>query len=45
MKKKFETPIVTIVLFSNEDIILTSTTGYQGVGSSGEEGNDDEPGD
>ena len=45
MKKNFETPKLTIVLFVNEDVILTSSNGPEGIGPGGEEGSDDEPGD
>lgn len=44
MKKKFEVPELTIITFSFDDIITDSVTGPQGIGSQGEEGNDD-PGD
>ena len=45
MKKTFETPKLTVVLFSVEDVIATSLEGPGGIGSNGEGGNDDEPGD
>ena len=40
MKKNFETPELIIVLFDAEDIIRTSTEGFQGVGEGGQEGGD-----
>ena len=39
MKKKFETPELTIIYFSAEDTIVTSTQGIGGdYGESGDEG-------
>ena len=44
MKKNFETPKMIVVLFPQEDVIVTSLEGPGGIGSNGEGGNDD-PGD
>ncbi len=42
MKKKFETPELTIIYFSAEDIIVTSTDGPGGgYGEGGDEGSGD----
>ncbi len=44
MKKKFEIPESLIILFSNEDIILTSSDGPgEGFGQGGDEDSGDYP--
>ena len=40
MKKKFETPKLTIINFADEDIIVTSSEGGMGLGY-GEQGGDE----